>query len=100
MLNLTALSQSPVLDAIAAAAGVPRANVHINGLFTGRRKREQTKGVLSHRVFITVSGSERLDTGTAYSLMGNMDVNISWENRHTLRVAESLPETEGISSLK
>jgi hypothetical protein len=58
MFNLTVLSQSPVLDAIAAAAGVPRANVDINGLFTGRRKLGQNKDILSHKMFITVSEAD------------------------------------------
>jgi hypothetical protein len=87
MLNLTAFSHSAVMDAIAAAAGVSSDMVHINGVYTGRRRLLETAETLSHRMFITVSGAENLNVETAYLLLGEVDAHITWEHKHTMRVA-------------
>jgi hypothetical protein len=93
MLNLTYMSHahSAVLDAIAASAGVPRQNVHITGIFTGKRRllAYESDENLNHRMFITVSGAESLDVETLHSLLGDAKAHIALEHKHTLRVVDS-----------
>ena len=86
MLNLTSLSQSVVIDAIAAAAGVFKESVHINGVYTGKRRLLESGETLSHKMFIIVSGADNFNVGAAYSLLGNVDAHIAWEHKHTVRV--------------
>ena len=86
--NLTTLSRSAVMDAIAAAAGVSRENVHIHGVFPGRRRLlagDPADGT-NRKMFITVSGAEGLDVETVYSLLGSMNAHVAWEHKHTLSV--------------
>jgi hypothetical protein len=86
MLNPTTLAQSSVIDAIVQAAGVSRENVHINGMFSGRRLLDLQK----HKLFITVKEAETLDLDMAYSLL-SIDSHISWQHSHSLHVAREQP---------
>ena len=88
MLNPVTLSQSSVIDAIAQAAGVSKENVHINGMFSGRRRLLQD--LQKHKLFITVKEADTLNLDLAYSLL-NIDSHISWEHSHSLHVAREQP---------
>jgi hypothetical protein len=86
MLNPNSISESSIIDAIAAAAGVPRGNVQVNGVFSSGRRLLQN--ILKHKVFITVKGAENFNVDVAYSLL-NVKSHISWEHGHSVHVARA-----------
>ena len=84
MKTLVGLSQSAIIDAIAAAAGVPRENVVINPTFSGRRLMR----LRQRDMFITVHGADALDVEKVYS---NLDVShVAWTHSHSVHVAREL----------
>ncbi len=88
---MPSLSESSIIDAIAAAAGVVKGNVHINGVVPSGRRLLQNSP-LKHKVFITVKEAEDFNVNLAYSLL-NVKSHISWEHGHSVHVARALPES-------
>jgi hypothetical protein len=82
MLNVTGLANSPIIDAIAAAAGVSREQVVIGSILSAGRRRLGEGAVT---VLATVWGASRLRS--AELIGSDLIHSLSWSHRHSMRVA-------------
>jgi hypothetical protein len=107
MRNVSGIANSPIIDAIALAAGVPRENVIINGIFAGgsdrRMMRGQFLGDERHpkestpqspatadppTIYATVLDATTFNSALATALLDTYPVKaLSWTHGHSLRVA-------------
>jgi hypothetical protein len=115
MLNVDGIANSPIIDAIAAAAGVSRDSVIINGVIagsSGRRRLTQPspspesedpdpQSVGSDKVSIwaTVLGANSLNHALATALLDPYKPeSLSWTHSHSIRVdrnaAFAVPDQE------
>jgi hypothetical protein len=100
LLNVTNIANSQIIDAIAAAAGVPRANVIINGIVgAGRRMMHESDFDLPEMdsstdngittIQATVWEASSLNDALATTLLDPYLVDsISWTHGHSVRVAK------------
>jgi hypothetical protein len=75
-----ATMRDAVVDAIAKAAGVSTANVHVHGV--------SSRGLLQtfqNTIRVTVYGTEQLDVAKLHAVL-DCGVDITWEHRHSVRV--------------
>ena len=101
MLNVAGLASSPVIDAIAAAAGVSRDSVIINGVIAGSSGRRMmtriANGIVNPNPFhdskdkvsiwATVLGATSLDHALATALLDPYKPeSLSWTHSHSIRV--------------
>jgi hypothetical protein len=101
MLNIAGLASSPVIDAIAAAAGVSRDSVIINGVIAGSSGRRMmtriANGIVNPNPFhdskdkvsiwATVLGATSLDHALATALLDPYKPeSLSWTHSHSIRV--------------
>jgi hypothetical protein len=98
LLNVTNIANSQIIDAIAAAAGVPRKNVVINGVVgSGRRMMKESdfespdddSDTEKTTVLATVWGASSLDVAYAATLLDPYLIDsFSWTHDHSVRVAK------------
>ena len=99
MLDANGIANSPIIDAIAAAAGVPRGSVVIDGIVArnpGRRRMRETAADTEQAppdadgisIWATVWGASGLNGALASTLLNPYRVDsLSWTHGHSVRVA-------------
>jgi hypothetical protein len=97
MLNISGIYNSPIIDAIAAAAGVPRDSVVINGIVGGSRRMmrmddhandQSTDPGDNPTIMATVYGAKTFNNALATTLLDPYLVDsLSWTRGHSVRVA-------------
>ena len=107
MLTLSGIANSPVIDAIAKAAGVPKENVIINGIFTSPSARRMMRGQFlgdvrqpkdstppssaatdPPTIWATILEATTFDDALATTLLDKYPVDsLSWTYGHSVRVA-------------